>query len=84
MARSIWEPGKPMCSSFNFGVTGTGGNSGLRLQFSGTKDATINWGFPGVGEIPLAADMDVTALPISFVGARRAGTVPEDTAEEFS
>jgi len=69
---------------FNFGVTGTGGNSGTPAQFSGTKDATINWGFPGVGEIPLAADMDgdgITDIGLWVPG--RAGTVPEDTAEEF-
>ncbi len=69
---------------FNFGVTGTGGNSGTAAQFSGNKDATINWGFPGVGEIPLAADMDgdgITDIGLWVPG--HAGTVPQDSAEEF-
>ncbi len=43
---------------FNFGIPGTGGNTGIPAQFTGAVDATINFGFPGVGEVPLAADMD--------------------------
>jgi len=69
---------------FNFGIGGTGGNSGIPAQFTGNKDATINWGFPGVGEIPLAADMDgdgITDIGLWVPG--RAGTVPQDTAEEY-
>ncbi len=67
---------------FNFGTQP--GGPGTPVVYSGNIDATINFGFPGVGEIPLAADMDgdgITDVGLWVPG--RAGTVPEDTAEEF-
>lgn len=69
---------------FNFGTPGTGGNTGIPVQFTGTKDATINFGFPGVGEIPLAADMDqdgITDIGLWVPG--HSGTVSQDAAETF-
>ncbi len=69
---------------FNFGIGGTGGNSGIPAMYSGAKDATINWGFPGVGEVPLAADMDqdgITDIGLWVPG--HSGTVSQDAAETF-
>ncbi len=53
-------------------------------MYTGAKDATINWGFPGVGEIPLAADMDqdgITDIGLWVPG--HSGTVSQDAAETF-
>ncbi len=67
---------------FNFGAQP--GGTGMPVVFSGAVDATINFGFPGVGEIPVAADMDgdgVTDIGLWVRG--RAGTTPSDGAEIF-
>ncbi len=69
---------------FNFGVPGTGGNSGIPVQLSGAVDATINFGFPGVGEVPIAADMDhdgITDIGLWVPG--RAGSSTADIAETY-
>ena len=67
---------------FNFGTQP--GGPGTPVVYSGNVDYKINFGFPGVGEIPLAADIDqdgVTDIGLWVPG--RAGTVPQDAAQEF-
>ncbi len=69
---------------FNFGIPGTGGNSGIPAQYTGTVDAIINFGFPGVGEVPLAADMDMDGITdIGLWVPGRAGSTTADIAETF-
>src|SRR5262249_21013730 len=63
---------------FNFGTPGSPG------AFSGNKDSFINFGFPGVAEIPLAADMDQDGITdIGLWDPGRAGTTTADIAETF-
>jgi hypothetical protein len=67
---------------FNFGTQP--GGPGTPVVYSGNVDYKINFGFPGVGEIPLAADINqdgVTDIGLWVPG--RAGTVPSDAAQEF-
>ncbi len=69
---------------FNFGIPGTGGNSGIPAQYTGAVDAIINFGFPGVGEVPLAADMDADGITdIGLWVPGRAGSTTADIAETF-
>jgi hypothetical protein len=69
---------------FNFGNAGTGGDSGNPVTFSGAVNNTINFGFPGVAEIPLAADMDGDGITdIGLWDPGRAGTTTADIAETF-
>jgi hypothetical protein len=67
---------------FNFGAQP--GGAGTAVVYSGNVDYKINFGFPGVGEVPLAADLDqdgVTDIGLWLPG--NSGTVPQDAAQEF-
>ena len=67
---------------FNFGRQPAG--PGTPVVYTGNVDATITFGFPGVGEIPVAADMNgdgITDVGLWVPG--HAGTVPQDSAEWF-
>jgi hypothetical protein len=67
---------------FNFGSQP--GGAGTPVVYSGNVDYKINFGFPGVGEVPLAADIDqdgVTDVGLWIPG--RAGTVPQEAAQEL-
>ena len=69
---------------FNFGTAGTGGDTGIPVSFTGAIDNTINFGFPGVAEIPLAADMNGDGITdIGLWDPGRAGTTTADIAETF-
>ena len=67
---------------FNFGTQP--GGPGTQVVYSGNVDYKINFGFPGVGEVPLAADIDqdgVTDVGVWVPG--NGGTVPQEAAQEF-
>ncbi len=67
---------------FNLGTQP--GGPGTPVVFSGNIDTTINFGLPGNGEVPVAADMNqdgITDIGLWVPG--RAGTVPQDSAEFF-
>jgi hypothetical protein len=69
---------------FQFNLGQQPGGGGTPVVYTGNVDTTINFGFPGVGEIPVAADMNqdgVTDIGLWVPG--RAGTVPQDNAEWF-
>jgi hypothetical protein len=60
---------------FNFGTQP--GGIGTQPAWSGAVDATINWGLPGVSELPIAADMDGDGITdVGLYVQARTGTLP--------
>ena len=60
---------------FNFGTQP--GGAGTQPSWSGTVDATIDWGLPGNGELPVAADMDGDGITdVGLFLPPRTGTLP--------
>ena len=56
----------------------------LRAGGFGNLDATIDFGFPGVAEQPVAADMDHDGIDdVGLFVPRRSGTTPEQAAEWY-
>ncbi len=69
---------------FQFNLGTQPGGPGTPVVYSGNVDYKINFGFPGVGEVPLAADLDgdgVTDIGLWLPG--NSGTTPQAAAQEF-
>src|SRR5207302_9564195 len=69
---------------FQFNLGTQPGGPGTPVAFTGGVDFSFTYGFPGVGEIPLAADMNgdgITDVGLWVPG--RAGTSSADVAETF-
>jgi hypothetical protein len=69
---------------FQFNLGTQPGGAGTPVAFDGNVDYSFTYGYPGVGEIPLAADMNgdgITDVGLWVPG--RAGTTSADAAETF-